>query len=65
VPPARLKGARSREEPIIDLSNAEIVAAESGSGKDHPLSAAEDLMRSCGMAALLGLQTFASAPGFL
>ncbi len=39
--------------------------ADSGFGKDHPLSLAEDLMRAVGEAALLGPQTFASAPGFL
>jgi hypothetical protein len=42
-----------------------MIVGTSGAGKDHSLTMGEDLMRSVGAGALLGPQTFGSAPGFL
>jgi hypothetical protein len=42
-----------------------MIVANSGVGKDDPIKLGEDLMRTVGAAALLGPQTFGSAPGFL
>jgi hypothetical protein len=42
-----------------------MIVGTSGAGKDHSLAMGEDLMRSVGASALLGPQTFGSAPGFL
>jgi hypothetical protein len=59
-------GGRRVEGPTQNATHLYMmIVGESGVGKDAPQSMTEDLMRSVGAAALLGPQTFASAPGFL